>query len=74
MAGKLPKLQAYEVITILEQHGFILVSQRGSHQKWRNEDTGKQVIVSFHKGKQLPAGTLKSIVEGSGVPEERFQR
>ena len=70
MAQKLPILKAREVITVLQRHGFILISQRGSHQKWRHEDTGKQVIVPYHKGKQLPLGTLRSIIEGSGIAEE----
>jgi predicted RNA binding protein YcfA (HicA-like mRNA interferase family) len=73
MARKPPRLKANEIIKILQQHGFILVSQRGSHQKWRNDDTGKQVIVPYHKGKQLPLGTLRSIIEGSGIPEEKFR-
>lgn len=72
MAQKLPRLKADEIVKILQQHGFVLISQRGSHQKWRNQDTGKQVIVPYHKGKQLPLGTLKSIIEGSGIPEEEF--
>ena len=72
MARKLPRLQANEVIRILQQHGFVFISQRGSHQKWRNDDTGKQVIVPYHKGKQLPVGTLRSIIEGSSIPEEKF--
>ena len=72
MAQKLPRLKAEEVIRILQRHGFVLISQRGSHQKWRHQDTGKQVIVPFHKGKQLPIGTLQSIMEGSGISEEEF--
>jgi predicted RNA binding protein YcfA (HicA-like mRNA interferase family) len=72
MARKLPRLQANEVVKILQRHGFALISQRGSHQKWWNDDTGKQVIVPYHKGKQLPVGTLRSIIEGSGIPEEKF--
>ncbi len=73
MAQKLPRLKADEVIRILQQHGFVLISQRGSHQKWRNQDTGQQVIVPYHKGKQLPLGTIRSIIEGSGIPEEEFR-
>ncbi|MFH1638828.1 MAG: type II toxin-antitoxin system HicA family toxin [Chloroflexota bacterium] len=59
MSQKLPRLRANEVIRVLGQHGFDLVSQRGSHQKWRNSETGKQVIVPYHKGKELPLGTLR---------------
>ncbi len=73
MAQKLPRLKASEVIKVLQQHGFTLISQRGSHQKWRHPHTGKQVIVPYHKGKQLPLGTLRSIIEGSGIPEEEFR-
>ena len=73
MAQKLPRLSAEEIIHILNRNGFSLISQRGSHQKWRNTDTGKQVIVPYHKGKALPLGTLKSIIDGSGISENKFQ-
>jgi len=67
-----PRLRANEVSRILQRYGFVLISQRGSHQKWRNLTTRRQVIVPYHKGKQLPLGTLKSIIEGSGILEEEF--
>ncbi|MBM4406149.1 MAG: addiction module toxin, HicA family [Chloroflexi bacterium] len=67
MAPRLPRLTADEVNRALRRHGFHLVSQRGSHQKWRNPESGKHVIVPYHKGKQLPLGTLRSIIEGSGI-------
>ncbi len=73
MAPKQARLKAQEVTRILQRHGFVLVSQRGSHQKWRHPDTGKQVIVPYHKGKELPLGTLTSIIDGSGVPKGEFQ-
>jgi predicted RNA binding protein YcfA (HicA-like mRNA interferase family) len=73
MPRKIPRLKAAEVIHILERHDFILVSQRGSHQKWRNPNTGKQVIVPNHKEKELPLGTLNSIVDGSGIAESEFK-
>ncbi len=72
MPERLPRLRASEVITILKTNGFTLVSQRGSHQKWRHSNSGKQVIVPYHKGKQLPLGTLKSIIQGSGIAEDDF--
>jgi predicted RNA binding protein YcfA (HicA-like mRNA interferase family) len=72
MARKLPRLTATEVIKILQRHDFVLVSQQGSHQKWRNYSTGRQVIVPYHKGKQLPIGTLMSIIEGSSILKDEF--
>ncbi len=73
MPRKIPRLKASEVIRILQQHGFILISQHGSHQKWRNQDTGKQVIVPNHKGKELPLGTMRSIIDGSAIPKNEFK-
>jgi predicted RNA binding protein YcfA (HicA-like mRNA interferase family) len=49
-----------------------MVSQSGSHQKWRHEN-GRQVIVAMHTGKTLPIGTLKSIIEGSGLDVDSFR-
>jgi predicted RNA binding protein YcfA (HicA-like mRNA interferase family) len=72
MPHQFPRFKAGEVVVILRRHGFTLISQRGSHQKWRSNDTGKQVIVPFHKGRQLPLGTLRSIIMGSGIPAEDF--
>jgi len=73
MTEKLPRLKAADVTRILQKRGFILVSQRGSHQKWRHPDSGKQVIVPRHKGKELPLGTLRSIIEGSGISADEFR-
>lgn len=49
MPDRVPRLRANEVIRVLRQHGFTLVSQRGSHQKWRNDNTGKQVLSLITK-------------------------
>jgi predicted RNA binding protein YcfA (HicA-like mRNA interferase family) len=60
------------VIAVLRQNGFVLAGTSGSHQKWRNPNTGKQVIVPYHRGRILPLGTMRSIIEGSGVPGEAW--
>lgn len=57
---------------MLRKHGFVLVGQRGSHQKWRHAN-GRQVIVAMHGNKPIPIGTLKSIVEGSRIDVEEFR-
>ena len=40
-------------------------------QKWRHLN-GRQVIVAMHGNKQIPIGTLKSIIEGAGCNCRRF--
>ncbi|MEW5814566.1 MAG: type II toxin-antitoxin system HicA family toxin [Spirochaetota bacterium] len=72
MSPQKKRLTPDEMIKILSSHGFEKISQKGSHQKWKNYSTGKQVIVPFHKGKQLPIGTLNSIIEGSGISRDKW--
>jgi predicted RNA binding protein YcfA (HicA-like mRNA interferase family) len=72
MSGRYPVRNARDVVRVLQQHGFALVGQKGSHQKWRHPN-GRQVIVPVHGSKPIPIGTLKSIIEGSGLPVEAFR-
>ena len=72
MSRRFPVRNAKEVVKILRKHGFVLVGQSGSHQKWRHEN-GRQVIVAMHGSKPIPVGTLKSIIEGSGLDVEDFR-
>ena len=73
MSRKQRRLTDREVIKILQKNGFELLSQKGSHQKWKNPVTGKKVIVPYHGGNQLPIGTLKSIINGSGLDESEWE-
>ena len=73
MSQRLRKLDAAGVEMLLRRYGFVLVSQRGSHRKWRNLASGLQVIVPAHKGRPLPTGTLRSILEGGQVPEHEWR-
>ena len=57
-----------------KKHNFELISQKGSHKKLKNIISGKQVIVPFHKGKVLPIGTLFSIINGRGIPDDMEYR
>ncbi|MBI5385492.1 MAG: type II toxin-antitoxin system HicA family toxin [Verrucomicrobia bacterium] len=72
MSHRFPVCHAKEVIRVLGTHGFSLVGQSGSHQKWRHAD-GRQVIVAMHGNRPIPIGTLKSIIQGSGLDVEDFR-
>jgi predicted RNA binding protein YcfA (HicA-like mRNA interferase family) len=73
MSERLRRLTAREVESILVRHGFTLVSQKGSHRKWRHPIRGLQVIVPMHAGRALPTGTLLSIMKGAEVPETEYR-
>ena len=72
MSRHFPVCSAHDVVRVLRQHGFLLVDQRGSHQKWRHPD-GRQAIVAQHGSKPIPIGTLKSIIKGSGLDVDDFR-
>lgn len=67
------RLTASEVERILARHGFVRVSQRGSHRKWRDPEQGLVVIVPSHKGRPIPVGTLRQILKGARIPEEEWR-
>jgi len=71
VSRRFPVRDAKEVARTLRRNGFQKIDQAGSHQKWRNPE-GRQVIVPFHGAKPIPIGTLKSIMEGSGLRPEDF--
>ena len=72
MSERYPVCSAKDVIRVLRKHGFSQVSQKGSHQKWRHSN-GRQVIVAMHGNKPIPIGTLKSIIDGSGLSAAEFR-
>jgi predicted RNA binding protein YcfA (HicA-like mRNA interferase family) len=57
-------------LRILTHHGFQLVSQKGSHAKYR-DSLGHTVIVP-HPRKDIPVGTVRSMIRQSGLPPELF--
>jgi predicted RNA binding protein YcfA (HicA-like mRNA interferase family) len=59
-----PRLTADQVISILRRNGFALAGSFGSHQKWRNVSTAKQVIVPYYRA--TSPSTMKAIVEEAG--------
>ncbi|HBB43999.1 MAG: hypothetical protein UW27_C0001G0073 [Parcubacteria group bacterium GW2011_GWA1_44_13] len=70
----MPKLHSSRyIVSILERFGFVLVSQKGSHGKFkmRAGRVTKIVIVPLAK-REIPYGTFRSIVRQSGLSEEEF--
>jgi predicted RNA binding protein YcfA (HicA-like mRNA interferase family) len=73
MSDRVRRMTAREVEAVLKRYGFDLVSQKGSHRKWRNSGNGLQVIVPEHRGRTLPIGTLRAILKGGEIPESEWK-
>ena len=54
-----------DIIRRLVADGFLLVSTRGSHHKYRQSVSGRTVILT-HPRKDIPVGTVRSIYRQAG--------
>ncbi len=71
----MPKLfPSNRIVAVLERHGFVFISQKGSHAKYRKNFEKKiyTVIVPMNK-KEIPLGTFRSILRQSGLKQEDFK-
>lgn len=70
--GKLPRLTAREIITVLEKVGFALARQSGSHMIFKNA-SGKRATVPYHSTKTLHPKVLKSILRDAELSIEHLE-
>ena len=59
-----------EIIRILKQNEFTFVSQKGSHKKFKKD---KRVVIVPDPKKEIPRGTLSSIIRQSGIDKNDFK-
>jgi predicted RNA binding protein YcfA (HicA-like mRNA interferase family) len=71
MSPKLPILTFKKVVKILNQNGFELDHTTGSHYIFYNRKNKKRATVPYHT-KDLPKGTLLSIIKQAGLSKDNF--
>lgn len=59
-----------EILRVLERSGFEVRSQRGSHAKLRSAE-GRTVTLP-HPTKEIPMGTVRSILRQPGLHPSEF--
>jgi predicted RNA binding protein YcfA (HicA-like mRNA interferase family) len=69
---KLPILSAREIIKGLNNQGFKVISQKGSHIKMKKKISEETRIVIIPDYNEIPVGTLQSIIRQSGFTLEEF--
>ena len=70
--SRLPVLSAREVIRVLEQVGFQVVRQRGSHVRLRHED-GRVLTVPVHRGQNISRGLLRKILRDAELSPQHLE-
>jgi len=69
--GSIPVLKPGVVCRLLEQLGFVLVRQRGSHAQYRHAD-GRGTTVPMHKGRDIAPPLLRQIARDIGLTVEEL--
>ncbi len=69
--SNIPVLKPQEVVSILENLGFVEVRQRGSHKQFRHPD-GRGTTVPFHKGQDISPRLLRQIASDIGLTVEEM--
>ena len=72
MPGAIPAVPGAEVVRALERAGFELVRVSGSHHMMRHAD-GRRVVVPVHPGRDMPKGTLRSILGIIGMSADELR-
>lgn len=70
----MPKLHSSaEIIKVLQRKGFIYVSRKGSHTKFRKIGNPTLTAIVPADKKEMPFGTFKSILRQANLTEEDFR-
>ncbi len=65
---KLPVLSGKELIKVLQQEGFVIVRQKGSHVSLNKDEF--RTVVPLHT--DLSKGTLIGILKQCGIKKEKL--
>ena len=71
----MPKLYSSDyIVKVLLAHGYVFISQKGSHAKYRKPGNPTLTVIVPAGRKEMPLGTFNSIVRQSGLRKEDFER
>lgn len=71
----MPKpIQQKLVLKVLQAKGFIFISQKGSHAKFRKIGNPTRTVIIKMGKKEIPYGTFQSILLLSGLKEDDFRK
>jgi predicted RNA binding protein YcfA (HicA-like mRNA interferase family) len=59
-----------EITKLIEQDGWYWKRSAGSHRIYKHPTKPGTVVVAYHGGKDVPEGTLKSILSQAGLDRQ----
>ncbi len=71
----MPKLlSSAKIIKFLQKKGFIHISQKGSHIKFRKIGSPTLTVIVPVARKEIPLGTFKSILRQANLTADDFKK
>ena len=72
MSRRLPVCTGFDALRALKRAGFYVHHVKGSHHSLRHPDRPEiRIVVPVHR-KELPTGTLRSIIKQCRLSEDEF--
>ena len=71
--SKVPRVNARQLIKVVEKLGFKLVRQSGSHRIYKNEE-GIRLTIPYHSGKILHPKIVASILDDTDISVDEFKK
>ena len=62
-------MKVKDLIKLIEQDGWFQVAQKGSHRQFKHSVKTGRVTIAGKLSKDMPAGTLNSILKQAGLKE-----
>jgi predicted RNA binding protein YcfA (HicA-like mRNA interferase family) len=63
----LPKMKFRDIIRLIEDDGWRMVAQKGSHRQYKHPVKSGKVTIAGHPSVDAAPKTLKSILEQAGI-------
>lgn len=60
-------MKVAHIIKLLEENGWLLVRQKGSHQQFKHASNPNVITVPGHPNDDMATGTEKSILKKTGL-------
>jgi predicted RNA binding protein YcfA (HicA-like mRNA interferase family) len=71
----MPKLySSTKIIKVLQKRGFVYISQKGSHVKFRKTGNPNLTVIIPAGKREIPFGTFKSILRQANLTERDFKQ
>ena len=74
--SKLRRISGKDLIRLLQDHGFVVIRQKGSHVRLAFSESGSEYRLTVPVHEELDRGTLKEIVRSVNkcLPEETIKK